>query len=338
MAEISLGIAGCADIVRRAIFQPLSYVGGVRVCGIANRTRSRAEAMAAEFGVPRVYDSLEELIGCPQPAAVYIALSNELHAEWALKAARAGKHVLVEKPLALNGRECAMLERELAGSGVIVLEGMMVRHHPWQRELTRIVHEQTYGRLLRMNTEMFIPFKSPPEGNYRCFPEKGGGVWNDLGCYWLQLVQLLPGLDRSRVRDIRGASEFAGPRGCDWTFEAALAYADGTSASFAASFERPYRTRHVLETEHAVLTINDFFRANVGRYKITIKVEDHDGRPLDSIVFEPMHYYENQLKYFRDALLEPEPGPAPHMLLRESFERVRWLEEIRECACRIHSI
>jgi dTDP-3,4-didehydro-2,6-dideoxy-alpha-D-glucose 3-reductase len=330
VSSISLGIVGCADIVRRAIFQPLPFVENVHVYGMANRTRSRAEALAQEFGIPHIFESLDECIGCPEIDAVYIALSNELHAEWTVRALKAGKHVLVEKPLAISTRELQFIEQAVrdTSNSYIALEGIMVQHHPWQQELVGMLRGGKYGKLLRMKTELFIPMKQMADNNYRCDPERGGGVFNDLGCYWLQFVQLVQGLEPDRIVRYDGASLYTGPRGCDWTFDASLTYVDGVVAELTASFEQPYRSRHVLETEQAVLTVNDFFRANVGRYKITIKVEDRDGGLLETNVFAPQHYYENQLRYFCDVITGQKNGVP----LQTAYERIQWLELIRSSA------
>ncbi|SFF39613.1 Predicted dehydrogenase [Paenibacillus algorifonticola] len=330
MRTLALGIIGCASIVRRAVFQPLPFVEGIKVVGIANRTRSRAEALAAEFGVPRVFEQLEDVLASRDVDAVYIALSNDLHTEWVLRAVEAGKHVLVEKPIAMNAAECAKLEERLAGRLAVVLEGLMIQHHPWQSALRELIQEQRYGRLLQMRTELHIPMRDLPLTSYRCDPSRGGGVFADLGCYWLQMLQQLPGFEAAKPSKLKAESAFDGPRGCDWTFDASLAYASGVVAELSASFERPYRTRHVLRLEHAALVVNDFFRANVGRYKITIKIEEPGtGRSLGSISFDPLHYYENQLRYFRDSVLA---GQGNRELLHESLERVRLQERIQAAA------
>ncbi len=330
MTTLSLGIIGCASIVRRALLQPLPFVEGVKVAGIANRTRSRAEALARELDVTRVFDRLEDVLESPEVNAVYIALSNELHSEWAVRAIEAGKHVLVEKPIAMGDRECARLEERLAGRSTVVLEGLMIRHHPWQRALRMLVQEERYGKLQRIRTELHVPMRELPLTSYRCDPDRGGGVFADLGCYWLQALQQLPGFEATKPLEWQASSAFDGPQGCDWSFDAALSYPGGISAELSASFEQPYRARHVLELEHAVLTVNDFFRANVGRYKITIKIaEPETGRLLDSISFEPQHYYENQLTYFRDSIRN---GGNHRQLLGESLERARFQERLYAAA------
>ncbi|MEI7024448.1 Gfo/Idh/MocA family protein [Paenibacillus sp. y28] len=333
MDTLRLGILGCADIVRRAVFQPLPQLSGIQAAGIANRTRSRAERLAAEFGIEQVFEGLEELLDSPDLDAVYIALSNELHAEWAIRAIQAGKHVLVEKPLALHAAQAKQIAEAAHSSGLHVWEALMVRHHPWQAELRRLLETGRYGQALRLHTELNIPAKADSFNNYRSFPDKGGGVFYDLGCYWLQFIQAMFGLEDARVADWGGRSDFAGPRGCDWSFVSFIRFTDGPFAAFSGSFEKPYRARHVVETEGAVLTINDFFRANVGRYKITIKVENRSGQLLDMIEFEPQHYYENQLGHFRDAVLY---GHPPDKSLYEALERVRWMELIRQSAVLQH--
>lgn len=365
MAAIRLGILGCAEIIHRAVFQPLAAVDGIEIAAIANRTRARAEQAAKRYGIAQIFDNLQDVVSSPDIDAIYIALSNELHAEWVIRAIEAGKHVLVEKPICLNRAEALRIRQAIQGREIHVLEGLMVQHHPWQQALCTLIREETYGRLIGLSTEIYVPFKGTGQeaisANYRCFPEKGGGAFYDLGCYWLQFLQNLLGLETENIECAQGHSYFQGPHGCDWTFEASVTYSFPASnslrdskytgpenirrvtASCCTSFEKPYRSRHVLETEHAILTINDFFRANLGRYKISIKVEDKQGRLLQILSFEPQHYYENQLRAFWDTVIclqdssvigchREEVRGRSVRLLEEALQRAEWLESIRTSA------
>lgn len=310
--ELRLGVLGCSAIVPRAVLEPLRRAEGIRAVSLANRTRGKAERLAAAYGVSRTAD-LGELIADEAVDAVYVALSNELHAEWAAKAMEAGKHVLVEKPLCLSTDEAKRLWQTAQKTGAKLVEGLMVRHHPWQRALKELVDSGRYGALRRIETRITLNARDRHAGNYRSAKAKGGGCFADLGCYWLQFLQALVGLDWS---DCRGESEFAGPDGCDWTFRARALYPDGVEAVCLTSFELPYKASHRLVLDEAVLTVPDFFRANLGFYKMTIRIENRDGLAEAPIVFEPMNYYVNQLRAFREIALGLRPPE-----LAEAIER-----------------
>ncbi|WP_226001839.1 Gfo/Idh/MocA family protein [Paenibacillus sp. BJ-4] len=341
--DIRFGIIGCSAIAPRALLEPIGHVAGARVTALANRTVAKAGEMADRFGVSVVYRHAEDLLKDPDIDAVYIALSNDLHAEWIGKALQAHKHVLVEKPLCLSTADLIPLAATVEQSSAYLLEGVMVQHHPWQRELRRIVESGCYGRLRSIATSLCIPAKNGHAFNYRSRPEQGGGCFWDLGVYWLQLLQAVVGLEQA---EFRSQSDFNGPHGCDWTFHAQAHYPGGLEASALFSFERPYRCAHVLTFDSAVVSLQDCFRANLGFYKITLKTEMRDITPnitatdastegpshqLQSkmkTVFEPMNYYVNQLEAFC-SIIRGEAEPIP---FREAAERVRLLAAIHEAA------
>lgn len=299
--EIVAASLGCPAIVRRALLEPARELEGVRVAGLANRTLSKATALAEAYGIAKVYDNFDQLVNDSEIHLVYIALSNELHEEWAIRAVKAGKSVLVEKPLCSNLTEWERIAQAAEEAGVHLWEGLMVQYHPWQQTLRFMVDDERYGRLLRTETRISLTPKDNYSGNYRSNPAKGGGVFRDLGCYWLQFIQAIHGLEGGRFS---GQSDFSGPGGCDWTFHAKAEFPDGLESAFVGSFEMPYKSKHVCYFEHATVTLGDFFRANVGHYKIRLIIERLDDGHREQIEFEPMNYYTNQLRAIRDTLLQ----------------------------------
>ncbi|OAS14351.1 Gfo/Idh/MocA family protein [Paenibacillus oryzisoli] len=303
--EIVVAALGCPAILPRALLQPAREVEGVRVAGLANRTVLKAQVLAEEYGIAKVYDNFEQLVHDPEVHLVYIALSNELHEEWTVRAAKAGKALLVEKPICSNLTEWERIERAAEEADVQIWEGLMVQHHPWQHTLRSMIEDGRYGRLLKTETRISFTPKDNFRGNYRSNPTKGGGVFRDLGCYWLQFIQAIHGLEGGRFS---GQSDFAGPNGCDWTFHAKAAFPDGLESTFIGSFEMPYKSKHVCHFEQATVTLGDFFRANVGHYKIRLTIEWLDGGHREHIEFDPMNYYTNQLSAIRDALRQGKPS------------------------------
>lgn len=294
-----LGILGSSNIAAPAILEPAHYVPTVNVAEIANRTFEKAAKLAEAYQIPYVAGSLDELLEMTDLDGVYIALSNELHTEWAVRALNAGKHVLVEKPIALNVEEAERLRNVKERlSAPKLAEGLMIAFHPWQQALKSIVASGQFGQLHRIKTRITVPAKDRHAGNYRSVKAKGGGAFADLGCYWLQFLQTLVGL---QPREVTAQSTFDGPDGCDWTFQAALKYANGLEAECLTSFELPFRASHTLYFDHTVLTIPDFFRPVKGFYKIKIRHDLPDNRST-LCEFEPMNYYVNQLEAFAEIM------------------------------------
>ncbi|UUZ84747.1 Gfo/Idh/MocA family oxidoreductase [Paenibacillus sp. P26] len=321
----SIGVIGCAAVLPRVLLDPVREIPHLTVQGLSNRTRSKAEHYAQEYGIPVIYSCPEESLASPDIDIVYILLSNELHAEWTVRAIEAGKHVLVEKPLCLTSEEAEKIERAYRAGNVHVLEGLMVQHHPWQQALREMVQSGEYGELREIDTQIsFLP-KASFEGNYRSFPDKGGGAFYDLGRYWLQFLQAVLE-DAPAVW--RGQSSFGGPNGCDWTFHAEVQFQDGPLARAVTSFEMPYRASHRLTFERAVVVVDDFFRATLGSYKITLKVTECSTGETRKLLFEPQNYYVNQLNAFSD-IIDSLRAPVP---LESALERIRLQQQIYQSA------
>jgi len=321
---VRFGVIGCSSIVPRALLEPARYVEHSAVVAVANRTAAKAELMAEQYGIGTVHRTPAELLNDSEVDAVYIALSNDLHAEWTARAMKAGKHVLVEKPLCLHTEELDLIESALQEDGPSLLEGVMVRHHPWQDKLRTMITDHSFGRLRSVETSLCIPAKNGHKDNYRSRPEQGGGCFRDLGVYWLQFLQTLLGLEGA---DFQGQSSFDGPGGCDWTFQAQAEYPGGLRAAVLCSFERPYRCSHTLTFDDAVVSLNDCFRANLGFYKMTLRIRRSGGLPAKA-EFRPMNYYVNQLDYFYRIVR----GMAVPVPFRESAERIRLLDSIYQSA------
>ncbi|WP_339249741.1 Gfo/Idh/MocA family oxidoreductase [Paenibacillus sp. FSL P2-0136] len=290
-----LGILGASSIAVPAMLEPARIVDKVKINAIANRTLAKAEAMAEAYQIPYVAASLDELLELDDLDGVYIALSNELHTQWAIRALNAGKHVLVEKPICLHPEEAEQLRLAKDNPAAPKLtEGLMIACHPWQQALKGIVDSGEFGALRRISTRISVPAKNRHAGNYRSVRGKGGGAFADLGCYWLQFVQTLAGL---QPEEILAQSAFDGPDGCDWTFQAALQYKNGLRAECLTSFELPFRASHILYFDHTVLTVPDFFRPIKGFYKLKIRHDLPDNRTT-LCEFEPLNYYVGQLEAF----------------------------------------
>lgn len=159
-SPLRFGVLGAATIAPSAIVQPAAVVPGVVVHAIAARSRAKAEAFARAQGIPVVHDSYEALIDDADVDAVYIPLPNGLHAQWALRAIAAGKHVLVEKPLASNRAEAERVRDAARAAGVVAAEAFHYRHHPAARRAREIATSGELGRIRRIKAAMAFPARA----------------------------------------------------------------------------------------------------------------------------------------------------------------------------------
>ncbi|HEX9060125.1 MAG TPA: Gfo/Idh/MocA family oxidoreductase [Clostridia bacterium] len=318
---LNIGVLGCSQIVPRSIINPLKGVGCISAYGIASRHSENAVTYSEKYNIPNVFESYEDLLASNEIDFVYIALPNHLHKDWVIKAAYAGKHIMVEKPLCITLKELDEMKEACLKRNVHLLEGLMVQHHPWQEYIKEAIFDRRYGKLINTNTQIsFIP-KDNFSGNYRSRPEYGGGTFYDLASYWIQFLQCIGDINSA---DYDGNSDFKGPNGCDWTFHGHLNFYDGCHSNFTASFEMPYTAKHEMRFEKAVLTVEDFFRANLGNYKINITIEELNEGATHKVSFPPQCYYTNQLLFFYDVIT----GQRTNIDIEESYERQALMENI----------
>jgi len=173
LPELRWGILGCARITRRGLAPGIASSQSGSLHALASRDGDQARAWAEEFGVPRAYGSYEALLADPDVQAVYIPLPNELHRPWVIAAADAGKHVLCEKPLALDAADAAAMVDHCRARGVLLMEGFMWRHQPRTATLRERLAQGAIGELRLVRTSFSFPIAA---GDWRRDPARGGGA------------------------------------------------------------------------------------------------------------------------------------------------------------------
>jgi predicted dehydrogenase len=230
---IRLALASTAAI-NDALLGGASESSLVEVIGVGSRERARAEAYAQERGLERAYGGFDELLADPDVDAVYIALPNALHVEWAVRALEAGKHVLSEKPLTRDPREAERAFGAAERAGRILMEGFMYRHHPQTKRLVQLVRNGELGELRLVRSHFSFTLDRPRD--VRWDRELGGGSLLDLGCYCTNLMRTLAG-EPERVY----AEQITAPSGVDVRFAATLRFAGGALGHFDCAFDLPRR-------------------------------------------------------------------------------------------------
>ena len=197
MSKVVWGILSTANIgIKRVIPGILSGKHGV-IAAIASRDAERARAVAARFGIARSYGGYQALLDDPRIEAIYNPLPNHLHVEWTVKALEAGKHVLCEKPIALNATEAQYIVAARDRSGKRVIEAFMVRFHPQWHRVRSLVRDGRIGKVRALQSAFTFPVASPD--NVRNRLEYGGGALYDVGCYPIVTARYRLGTEPERV-------------------------------------------------------------------------------------------------------------------------------------------
>jgi predicted dehydrogenase len=189
--KLNWGILTTGGIARKFVTDlPGSRTG--RFAAVGSRDLAKAEAFAREFGGARVHGSYEALLADPEVSAVYVATPHPLHAEWAIRAAEAGKHILCEKPLALTRADALRIIAAARRRQVFLMEAFMYRCHPQTAALADLVRNGAIGEVRLIQAAFSVVTNFDPE--HRMFKrELGGGAILDLGCYPVSFSRLIAG-------------------------------------------------------------------------------------------------------------------------------------------------
>jgi predicted dehydrogenase len=225
------GVLGCADIAIRRVIPAIAVATRNEVVAIASRSLDRAQAAAAQLHIPHAYGSYAELLADDAVDAVYIPLPNSLHAEWTVRAAEHGKHVLCEKPMAPTVAECQQMVSACRTAGVRFMEGFMYRFHPQHARVRALIESGVIGKPSLVRSSFCVLMQRPAD-DIRFSAELGGGSLMDVGVYAIDAVRWLLGADPVSA----SGESFVDARGIDLSASAALNFPANVLASVTCSF------------------------------------------------------------------------------------------------------
>ena len=197
MDYIRWGILSVSNHYRLRVHDQVKESSLARVLGIASRDAEKAVQEARKLGIPKSYGSYEALLADPEIDAVYIPLPNHLHAAWVKAAADAGKHILCEKPFALNAGEAREAIEYARSKGLRVMEAFMYRYHPQWARAKQIVESGEIGKVVFVQSHFAFNNKDPK--NIRNMREAGGGAIMDIGCYAVSSARFMLGAEPKRA-------------------------------------------------------------------------------------------------------------------------------------------
>lgn len=278
------GLLGAAGITDRAL-APALRAAGHDLAVVGARSLERARAFAERHGVRAAVGSYDEVLA-GDVDAVYVALPNDLHEPWSVAALRAGKHVLCEKPLALDAAGAARVAAAADEGGRLAMEAVMTRFHPRTRALLDLVHG-AIGELRAVAAGFTFTMDRPAD--YRAARAQGGGALLDVGIYGVAMSRWLAGAEPDRVQ----ALSSWWPGGADASTTALLGFGSGAVASVAASFEAaPAQFLQVVGTA-GTLSVPQPFTAREGAVIL------RDGEPLGQWDANP---YVEMVRAFGEAV------------------------------------
>ena len=225
MDKIKWGILGTANIARWATIPGIKKSDNAELYAIAGRNPEKANKYKEEFGFEVAYGSYDELIADPNVQAVYIPLPNDLHLKWVTEALKNKKHVLCEKPLALNAGEAAEMYRCAEENGVYLMEAYAYLHSPYVESLKTDIESGIIGDVDYIESAFITQgYKE----DFRLHKEFGGGAMYDLGCYCTTMILTLVDSEPELVKAVAEFSDL----GVDYNTAAIMRFKNGVRASF----------------------------------------------------------------------------------------------------------
>ena len=225
MRKVKWGVLGTADIARGQTIPGMQQAEHCELYAIAGRKLEKAQSYQQQFGFRKAYGSYDELLADPEVEAVYIPLPNDLHCEWSIRALKAKKHVLCEKPLAVSEAQVEEMFRTAEENGVLLMEAFAYLHSPFVKAVKAELDAGVIGEI-RYFESAFITGRRP-DTDIRLRKETYGGAFYDLGCYPLSMAMWMLGKEPDEVRAIAQFSE----KQIDLFTSALLLYQNGMVAN-----------------------------------------------------------------------------------------------------------
>ena len=316
------GVLSTAKIGIDKVIPATAAADRCEVVAIASRDLERARVAAFELGIARAFGSYEDLLADPDVDAVYNPLPNHLHAEWTIAAARAGKHVLCEKPLATTSADAERMIQACEAEGVLLMEAFMYRLHPTWEAVTSLVASGSIGELKTVQS-WFSYFNDDP-GDIRNLVETGGGALYDIGCYCVNLSRMLFGAEPERV----GGSVLRDPvMGIDVLTSGILDFGDVVATFTCSTRAEPDQRVHIYGTDGRISIEIPFNIPPDRPTRVFITAGgDPPVRPeTEVLTFDPANEYTIQAERFAAAVLDGGQVPIPPS---DAVGNLRVIEEL----------
>jgi predicted dehydrogenase len=296
--KIRWGVLSTANIGKGAVIPAIHASKNGEMVAVASRDLEKAQAFAANLNIPRAYGSYDALLDARDIDAVYIPLPNSMHREWTIKAAQAGKHILCEKPLALNADECIEMEAVARNARVLLMEAFMYRFHPRMERIIHLVQNGLLGELRHIQSAFTFRLTRP--NNIRLMPELGGGALMDVGCYCVNVSRTIAAAEPLEVQAYARWAD----SGVDEQLCGTLRFANGLCAQFDCALTLERRETCTLAGTEGFISIPAAFLPGIEPASYE-EIRGRSERVLHTI--NGANEYQLMVEHFADCILKGQP-------------------------------
>lgn len=319
MKKVNWGVIGTAGIAKGCTIPGMQQAENCNLYAIAGRSMDKAKAYQAEFGFQVAYDSYDALLADPNVEAVYIPLPNELHYEWTIKALKAKKHVLCEKPLAPTPDQIEKMFACAEENGVILMEAFAYLHSPFMAAIKKEIQSGVIGDVLYMESQFIT--SDYDVSNIRMRRETYGGATYDLGCYTTSQILWMLDEEPKKVQAVADYSD----RNIDTYTTGLLSFEDGKKAAFlcgmvlATDKDRRIDCLRIHGTLGDIRTDAQFNQAGELSYTVTV------GEEKTVKTVSTPHNYCLEVEQLGRCITD---GETPHVSKAFTMKNAKLLEKI----------
>ena len=322
--KVRWGVLSTANIAVAKVIPAMQEGQWSKITAIASRDKAKSEHVAALLKIPKAYGSYEELLADDQIEAIYNPLPNDQHVYWTIKAAEAGKHVLCEKPIALNASEAKTLVAVRDRTRMRIQEAFMVRTHPQWLATRALIKSGRLGQL--KSIDGFFSYFNRDTTNIRNQIESGGGALMDIGCYPITISRFIFAAEPKRVL---GLIERDPEMGIDRLTSAILEFPGGQSTFTCSTQMVPYQRMNFFGTSGRLEVVVPF---NAPKDRPTRILLDDGSNPSGStevIEFAECDQYTIQGDLFSQAVRENKAQSIP---LEDAINSMKVIDAIFKSA------
>ena len=293
---IRIGLLGASRVSCYAVIEPATSIEGIEVSAVAARDAARAASFAEEKEIPHVERDYESLVTSGEVDLVYNGLPPSGHARWSIAALEAGKHVLCEKPFAMNAAEARSMVDAAQRTGKVLIEAYHYRFHPLFSRVLAVVDSGRIGAVRSLDAHFNVRIAARP-GEIRYDPVLGGGAMMDLGCYCVHWARSVAGAEPEVV----SAAAIQHESGVDVEMKAVLEFPGGVrarvSASMSEDLPQGLDAGLIITGERGRLSVINPIAPHIGHELI---VETPEGVTREEAAGDTTYYY--QLRHVIDVL------------------------------------
>ncbi len=318
MKHLRWGLLAAGNIAHR-FAKGLASTDEATALAVASRSLEKAEAFAQEHNVGRAYGSYEELLADPDVDAIYISTPNHLHAEWSIRCAEAGKHILCEKPVTMNAAELEAVLEAVRKHDVFFMEAFMYRCHPQMARVRELIAEGRVGAVRMLQAtfgfNMGLNLENTRQINYM-----GGGALMDVGCYCVSFCRFVA---HEEPTDLHAVCHIGTENRVDEWAAGCLQFPSGISAHFACGIRCSAPAIAAVYGDTGSITITNPWIPEDGKTHLVVN-SGGETETLDIVLGRDL--YANEALMVAEHLDERQ---CPFMSWGDSLGQMRALDRLR---------